>query len=71
MDSVSTGGLNGSTGSWSVDEIKKLEYICGGYFRVKAPKGQTSKIIHGPEFLRLTLTLIDLMERACENKDNS
>jgi len=32
--------------------VHDLEYVGGGYFRVKAPRGTKSLTLHGPEFLR-------------------
>lgn len=49
-------------------EIMDLEYVGGGYFRVKAPKGKSSPIIHGPEFLRLVQSLLSEKQNGAKSR---
>ena len=37
--------------------LSELDYVGGGYFRVRAPKGQASRVIHGPEMLKIAREL--------------
>jgi len=47
----------------TVEDIKKMEYKGGGYFRLPAPTGQNTKIIHGPEIQRILLKHIARLEK--------
>jgi len=46
----------------TIEDIKKMVYSGGGYFREKKPAGQNAKIIHGPEIQRILLQEIERLE---------
>ena len=51
------------------EEIRKLKYVGGGYFRIPGPVGKKSPTIHGPELLELLLKY--LPERDEETKPDA
>lgn len=44
------------------EQLKKLEYVGAGYFRIKAPKGKKSPIIHAPELLLQFISVIEKLD---------
>lgn len=42
----------------TLEQIKQLEYVGGGYFRIPGPVGKAMPIIHAPELLQLLLKLL-------------
>lgn len=43
----------------TLEEIRRLEYQGGGYFRLPGPTGERRPIMHAPELLRRLLEIID------------
>lgn len=43
----------------TVEEIRKLEYVGGGYFREPGPVGQTRPIHRAPEVVAALLKLLE------------
>lgn len=43
----------------TLEEIRKLKYLGGGYFRIPGPVGQRMPIIHAPELLIKLLQILD------------
>lgn len=46
----------------TLEEIRRLEYLGGGYFRIPGPVGKKMPIIHAPELLALLLKKIAELE---------
>lgn len=45
--------------SLTLEDIRRLEYVGGGYFRMPGPKGQKTVCLHGPELLNLFIQLME------------
>jgi len=50
----------------TVDEIERMRYEGGGYFRVPGPKGVGMPIIHAPELREILLREIQRLREALQ-----
>jgi hypothetical protein len=55
-----------NTDPLTIEEIRKMEYAGGGYFREKLPRGQSARILHGPEIQRILSEEIDRLNGEIE-----
>lgn len=51
-----------SQGPFSPFDLNTLEYLGGGYFRVRGPRGALTDVLHGAEVLRVADAEIKLRE---------
>lgn len=43
----------------TLEQIKKMEYQGGGYFREKGPKGKKMPTVHAPELVAVLIKMLE------------